>query len=152
MVREREGRRGAAADVESGKEIDAAISPDGKTVAFSAEYEGPLDVYTMPVDGGLPQRRTWDGAAAVAGWTPDGRVLVRTQRYSTLPDPKLVAIDSSGDARSFRWPSPRKAAYAPDGKTLFLRATTGSPARPSVTRAARRKTSGAMTTARKRCL
>ena len=61
-----------------GKEIYPAISPDGKTVAFSAEYEGPLDVYTMPVEGGLPQRRTWDGKAVVAGWTPDGRVLVRT--------------------------------------------------------------------------
>ena len=56
-----------------GKEFHAAISPDGQTVAFSAEYEGPVDVYTMLVDGGLPQRRTWDGNAFVAGWTPDGR-------------------------------------------------------------------------------
>src|SRR6516165_1298216 len=79
-----------------GEELLAAISPDGKTVAFSGQYEGPMDVYTMPVDGGLPQRRTWNGDAGVAGWTPDGRVLVSTTRYSTLPDSKLVAIDSSG--------------------------------------------------------
>ena len=79
-----------------GKEFQAAISPDGQTVAFNAEYEGPIDVYTMPVEGGLPQRRTWDGDAFVAGWTPDERVLVRTARYSTLPDSKLVAIDASG--------------------------------------------------------
>src|SRR5690349_3674781 len=65
-----------------GQEVNAAISPDGKTVAFSADYEGPVDVYTMPVDGGLPQRRTWDAGAVVAGWTPDGRVLFRTRRYS----------------------------------------------------------------------
>jgi len=46
-----------------------AISPDGKTVAFVAEYEGPGEVYTMPVEGGLPTRQTWDGGgAAVAGW------------------------------------------------------------------------------------
>src|SRR5271169_240413 len=38
-----------------GFEGGAAISPDGQTVAYSAEYEGPVDVYTMPVDGGLPQ-------------------------------------------------------------------------------------------------
>ena len=37
-----------------GQELNAAISPDGKTVAFTADYEGPTDVYTMPVDGGLP--------------------------------------------------------------------------------------------------
>ena len=81
---------------DAGEESHAAISPDGRTVAFSAQYEGPLDVYTMPMDGGVPQRRTWDGDALVAGWTPDGRVLVRTERFSTLPDPQLVAIDASG--------------------------------------------------------
>src|SRR5215469_18247460 len=30
-----------------GYEGGAVISPDGQTVAFSAEYEGPVDVYTM---------------------------------------------------------------------------------------------------------
>ncbi len=103
-----------------GKEIYPAISPDGKTVAFSAEYEGPLDVYTMPVEGGLPQRRTWDGAAVVAGWTPDGRVLVRTPRYSTLPDPKLVAIDSAGQREIVPLAQSAEGAYTPDGKTLFF--------------------------------
>ena len=31
-----------------GTESQAAISPDGKTVAFLANYEGPNEVYTMP--------------------------------------------------------------------------------------------------------
>jgi tricorn protease len=103
-----------------GREDGAAISPDGKTVAFSAEYEGPVDVYTMPVEGGLPQRRTWNGDAAVAGWTPDGRLLVRTRRYSTLPDPKLVAIDSSGRSEVVSLAEASEAAYTPDGHTLFF--------------------------------
>src|ERR1700688_3367701 len=42
----------------TGTEAMATISPDGETVAFRAEYEGPTEVYTMPVSGGLPQRRT----------------------------------------------------------------------------------------------
>jgi tricorn protease len=103
-----------------GKETHAAISPDGKTVAFSAEYEGPLDVYTMPVDGGLPQRRTWDGGAIVAGWTPDGRVLVRTYRYSTLPDAKLVAIDANGRREIVPLSQAAQGSYTPDGHTLFF--------------------------------
>jgi tricorn protease len=103
-----------------GKELYAAISPDGQTVAFSAEYEGPLDVYTMPVDGGLPQRRTWDGNAVVAGWTPGGHVLVRTERYSTLPDPQLVAIDSAGQREIVPLAQSAESAYSPDGKTLFF--------------------------------
>lgn len=103
-----------------GMEIYPAISPDGQTVAFSAEYEGPQDVYTMPVDGGLPQRRTWDGNTAVAGWTPDGRVLVRTERYSTLPDPQLVAIDSRGEREVVPLAQSAEGAYSADGKTLFF--------------------------------
>ena len=103
-----------------GKETDAAISPDGQTVAFSAEYEGPVEVYTMPVDGGLPQRRTWDGNAIAAGWTPDGRVLVRTTRYSTLPDPKLVTIDASGKKEIVPLAQAASGTYTADGKTLFF--------------------------------
>src|SRR3954467_2791665 len=37
-----------------GTEVDAAISPDGRFIAFSAEYEGPEEVYTMPIEGGVP--------------------------------------------------------------------------------------------------
>lgn len=103
-----------------GQEAYASISPDGKTVAFTAEYEGPADVYTMPVDGGLPQRRTWDGDAVVAGWTPDGRVLVRTERYSTLPDPKLVAIDGEGRREIVPLASAAQGTYTPDGHTFFF--------------------------------
>jgi tricorn protease len=103
-----------------GEERDAAISPDGKTVAFTADYEGPVDVYTMPVDGGLPQRRTWDAGAAVAGWTPDGRVLFRTRRHSTLPDPKLVAIDADGRREVFPLSQSSEGVFTPDGKSLFF--------------------------------
>src|SRR5262245_61177168 len=34
------------------QESHAAISPDGSTIAFSAGYEGPWEVYTMPLTGG----------------------------------------------------------------------------------------------------
>ncbi|HEV2206402.1 MAG TPA: S41 family peptidase [Candidatus Acidoferrales bacterium] len=104
---------------DAGEETDAAISPDGRTVAFSGQYEGPTDVYTMPIDGGTPQRRTWDDAA-VAGWTPDGRLLVRTARYSDLPDPKLVAIDNAGHREIIPLASAAQGSYTPDGKTLFF--------------------------------
>ncbi len=111
----------------AGAEVFAAISPDGKTVAFSAEYEGPMDVYTMPVDGGLPQRRTWDGDAVVAGWTPDGRVLVRTRRYSTLPDTRLVAVRDDGKYDIVPLAQASEGSFAPDGKTLFFTRLTRQP-------------------------
>src|SRR5579863_7138589 len=77
-----------------GEETHAVYSPDGGTIAFSANYEGPTEVYTMPASGGLPTRRTFDGArATVVGWTPDGKILYATRHYATLPDTQLEAID-----------------------------------------------------------
>ena len=104
----------------SGVESHAAISPDGTTVAFSAQYEGPTDVYTMPIEGGLPQRRTWDGDALVAGWTPDGKVLIRTRRYATLPDSQLVAIGNAGVREVLPLAQASSGSFTPDGKTLFF--------------------------------
>jgi tricorn protease len=103
-----------------GQEFGATISPDGKTVAFSGQYEGPTDVYTMPVDGGLPLRRTWDASAVPAGWTPDGRVLYSTYRYSTLPNRQLVAIDANGGHEILPLSQGVQASFTPDGKTLFF--------------------------------
>src|SRR6185503_14517237 len=81
------------------EESHAAISPDGRTIAFSAIYEGPTEVYTMPIDRGLPVRRTFDGAAAtVIGWTPDAKVIYSTRKYSTLPNTELATVDPKNNA------------------------------------------------------
>jgi tricorn protease len=84
-----------------GQETNAALSPDGQSVAFSAQYEGPTEVYAMPLAGGLPKRLTFEGeVAAVRGWTPDGKVLYSTQVYSTLPNRQLVTVDPATLART----------------------------------------------------
>jgi len=64
----------------SGMENYPAISPDGQILAFSAQYEGPTEVYTMPLAGGLPVRRTFSGqGGTVVGCTPDGTILDATR-------------------------------------------------------------------------
>ena len=104
------------------EESHPAISPDGRTLAFSASYEGPLEVYTMPLEGGLPVRRTWDGdRAAVAGWTPRGEILFATSQHSTLPDVRLERLDPATGART---PVPLAQAaegdFTSDGATLVF--------------------------------
>ncbi len=85
----------------SGMETYPAISPDGLTLAFSAQYEGPTEVYTMPLAGGLPVRRTFAGqTATVAGWTPDGKILYATQKFSTLPNTQLAVLDPKTNAET----------------------------------------------------
>lgn len=78
----------------AGEEYRAAISPDGRTVAFTASYEGVSEVYAMPLGGGLPRRLTYEGGGAgVVGWTPEGRVLYASRSGSTLPDTQLRTLD-----------------------------------------------------------
>jgi tricorn protease len=103
-----------------GQERFSTISPDGKTVAFYAQYEGPGEVYTIPVGGGIPQRQTWDNDAKPVGWKPDGRLLIETGRYATLPDPNLVLVGSDGAREMLPLATGSEACYSDDGQTLFF--------------------------------
>ena len=105
-----------------GEESHAAISPDGTTVAFSASYEGPWDVYVMPLAGGLPTRLTYDPfGATVVGWTPDGRVMYTTGAQSTLPDHQLMTVDPKTLARAVVPLSQAgEGVYDPTGRTLYF--------------------------------
>jgi len=38
----------------TGFETEAVFSPDGKTIAFTGEYDGNIDVYTVPLSGVPP--------------------------------------------------------------------------------------------------
>ena len=115
-----------------GEETRPAFSPDGKTIAFSASYEGPTEIYTIPASGGLPVRRTFDGGnAAVVGWTPDGKILYATRRYSTLPDAKLATIDRDNRIEIVPLSQAAQGCYDQSGRTLFF---TRLPAQGSSTK------------------
>jgi tricorn protease len=107
-----------------GLEAHAAISPDGEWVAFSAEYEGPIEVYVMRLQGGRPRRLTYEGLdedSLVVGWTPDGRVIYSTEHFSTLPNRQLVLIDPDTLVQTIV-PLSRASdgVYTPDMRTLFF--------------------------------
>ena len=118
------GTEGGAArrlTTHAGEESRAAFSPDGKTIAFSANYEGPTEVYTMPASGGLPSRRTFEGAVArVVGWTPTGKVLYSTNRHSTLPDTQLATIDTQNTVELVPLSQAAHGSYDAASKTLFF--------------------------------
>jgi tricorn protease len=106
----------------AGSEAFPAISPDGLTLAFSAQYEGPTEVYTMPLAGGLPERHTFAGqSATVVGWTPDGKILYATQKYSTLPNTQLVVLDPATNAETvIPLAQAADGSFDPASKTLYF--------------------------------
>src|SRR6201997_668962 len=70
---DRKGGHTTRLTVGVGIDTSPVCSHDGSTIAFTGEYDGNTDVFTIPAAGGIPKRITYHPAADVAvGWTPDG--------------------------------------------------------------------------------
>ncbi|MGI9014183.1 MAG: S41 family peptidase [Phycisphaerales bacterium] len=83
---------------DDGMESRPAISPDGRMIAFSAQYDGNTDVYIMPVDGGMPTRLTFHpGDDVCLGWAPDSNaVLFRSRRMHHFGRWELWQVRTTG--------------------------------------------------------
>lgn len=104
-----------------GQEVWAKFSPDGKWLAFTAQYDGGLDVYLMPSQGGIPTRLTYHPAMdRVLGWFPDGKhVLFRSTRVWPNRGEEVYKVSIDGGMPE-RLPVDRAglASISPDGKSI----------------------------------
>jgi tricorn protease len=105
-----------------GQELRPRFSPDGRSLAFSGEYDGNVDVFVVPVAGGEPRRLTWHPSDdIVQDFTPDGKQVlftspraVHTNRFTQLFS---VPIEGGFETR-LPLPSCFKAAMSPDAKKI----------------------------------
>ena len=82
---------------DEGLEGPARFSPDGRTLAFSAEYDGGSDVYVMDVTGGSPRRLTYDPAGPIVqGWTPDGKNILYRSRRNSFVRRRIWSVPATG--------------------------------------------------------
>jgi tricorn protease len=119
---------------DNGYEMFARFSPDGKTIAFTAQYDGNTEVYSMPAEGGIPKRLTVTAALGrddisdrmgpnnvVMTWTPDGKNVIYRSRKQSFNDFKgqLFSVPSLGGLSSeLPFSVGGFCSYAPDGKKL----------------------------------
>jgi tricorn protease len=97
---------------------DPYFSPDGSTIAFSANYDGSTSVYTIPARGGEPHRLTYHpGADMVIGWTRDGsKIVFASGRNSANDSTQLYEIDRNGGIpNELPLPDATNGSFSPDG-------------------------------------
>ena len=120
-----------------GYEMFARYSPDGNTIAFTAQYDGNTEVYSIPARGGEPQRLTYTSTNSrddlgdrmgpnniVMGWSPDGRNIIYRNRIGDGYIGKLWTISSKGGmSEELPLPEGGFCCYSPDGKKLAYNRT-----------------------------
>ncbi len=121
-VANKDGSNPRRITVSEGLESNPIFSPDGNTIAFTAQYDGNSDVFIIPVAGGVPKRLTWHpGNDAVRDFSPDGKkILFASQRNSfTNRYSQLFTVDiNSGAENQLAIPNAFWASYSPDGNSI----------------------------------
>jgi tricorn protease len=114
-----------------GFEMFARFSPDGKTVAFTGQYDGNTEVYAMPADGGIPKRLTYTATLdrddvsdrmgpnnIVMAWKDDTHIVFRSRRieFNDFKGQLYLASLDGGVPEQLPLPRGGWCSYSPDGK------------------------------------
>jgi tricorn protease len=119
---------------DAGYEMFSHFSPDGSTIAFTAQYDGNTEIYTIPSKGGVPARLTITATLGrddisdrmgpnniVMGWTPDGKNIIYRSRKQTFNDfigQLFIVPVTGGMSKELPLPAGGFNSYSPDGKQL----------------------------------
>ena len=116
-----------------GFEMFARFSPDGKTLAFTGQYDGNTEVYVMPSEGGEPRRLTHTATLErddvsdrmgpnniVMAWKDNETVVYRSRRnhWNPFKGELTLARLSGGVPETLPVPRGGWCSFSPDGRQM----------------------------------
>ncbi len=117
-----------------GYETFSRFSPDGQHIAFTGQYDGNTEIFTIPAQGGAPLRLTHTATLSrdvvsdrmgpnniVMDWTPDGKNVVFRSRKASFNSFKgqLFSVSANGGlSEELPLPTGGFCSYSKDGKKL----------------------------------
>jgi len=107
---------------DEGLQVEAAIAPNGRLVAFAKGNSRLLQIYVQKIGGGPPWRLTADSSVSelMPRWSPDNDevlYLARNNAYvaqSIGGTPRIIAHGASGDGKI------RSASWSPGGDSVAI--------------------------------
>jgi hypothetical protein len=100
----------------SGIDVNHAVSPDGKSLVFTA---GPM--WKVPVQGGEPVRIMASSGNWVHGWSPDGKRIAFSSNRGRGLDLFSIAPDGGSEHRLTTGSRVDDAPqYSPDGRWIYF--------------------------------
>lgn len=116
---EKNGANPRQLTVNPGVEQSPIFSPDGQQIAFTGNYDGNTDVYTVSIHGGAPKRVTYHPAAdVIRGWLSNNEVYYTSTREFTYSlGSRLYASKLNGqDERALMMPEAYQGSPSADGR------------------------------------
>ncbi|NOY49858.1 MAG: protease [Chlorobi bacterium] len=119
---------------ENAYEMFARFSPDGKTIAFTGQYDGNTEVFVIPSKGGVPQRITFTATLGrddvsdrmgpnniVITWKGDDIIYrSRKQSFNSFKG-QLFSVDRKGGmSEELPLPTGSWCSFSPDGKKMAM--------------------------------
>lgn len=102
-------------------DINHAVSPDGKSLAFTA---GSL--WKVPASGGDPTSINAARGSYVHGWSPDGKWLLFAANRGHGLDVFRVSANGGSESRLISSPKAEDAAsFSPDGRSIYFLSDRG---------------------------
>ena len=121
-VANRDGSNPRRLTVDEGVERNPVFSPDGNQIAFSASYDGNIDVFIVPTEGGVPKRLTWHPYPdVVRDFTPDGKDVLFTSQRTVFTNrfQQLFTVNiENGNVEQLEIPNANWASYNATGDKI----------------------------------